>query len=213
MKNLLLTCWFILPRGENVQYAKFQERTKDDDGNIVGTFKSKLILNTILYDVEFLDGTVKKYSANVISENMYSQVDYDGHTAGILDNIVDYSKDDTAVPISEKYVTTCSGDCRLLHTTKDCHLLVQWKDGSEQWVFLKLLKKHNHVEIAEFSHSRNISYEPAFCWWVPYTLRKQYHIIATVNARFCRTTHKYGIEVPNPVDHAKRIDASNGNCF
>ena len=60
---------------------------------------------------------MKQYAENVISENMYSQADSDGHTANILDVIVDYSKDDTSVPISEKYVTTRSGTRRLLHTT------------------------------------------------------------------------------------------------
>ena len=60
---------------------------------------------------------MKQYAYNVIAENMYRQVDYDGHTAGILDVIVYYSKDDTAVPISEKYVTTPSCTRRLLHNT------------------------------------------------------------------------------------------------
>ena len=116
--------------------------------------------------MEFPDVAMKQYAANVIAENMYSQVDYDGQSAVILDFIIDYSKDDTAVPISENYVTKRSSTCRLRHTTEGWHLLVQCKDGSEQWVSLKLLKEHNPVEISEFSQSRNISDKPAFCWWV-----------------------------------------------
>ena len=76
---------------------------------------------------------------------------------------------------------------------------------------MKLLKEHSPVEIAEFPQSCDISYEPAFCWWFPQTLRKLYHIIAAVNARVFRTTNKYGIEVPTSVGHAKRTYASNGN--
>ena len=94
----------ILPQGQNVQYAKVQGRTKDDGGNIVGTFGSNPILNTILYDVEFPDGAVRQYDANFIAENMNSQVDSEGHIAGILDVIVDYSKDDTSVPISDELI-------------------------------------------------------------------------------------------------------------
>ena len=81
-------------------------------------------MNTILYDVEFPDGAVKQYDANGIADIMYNQVDYDGHTSGILDFIVDYYKDDNYIPIYEKYVTTCLGTCRLFHTTEGWHLLV-----------------------------------------------------------------------------------------
>ena len=42
---------------------------------------------------------MKQYASNVIAENMYSQVDYNGHSAGTIDVIVDYSKDDTVVTI------------------------------------------------------------------------------------------------------------------
>ena len=154
-----------------------------------------------------------QYAANVIDENMYSQVDSDGHADGILDVIADYYKDDTSVPISEKYVNTRSDIRRLCHTTEDWHLLVLWKDEFEKWVSLKLLKEHNPVEISEFAQSRGISDEPYLCWWVLYTLRKIDRIIAAVNARVHHTTHKYGIEVPTSMDHAKRIDAYNGNRF
>ena len=75
----------------------------------------------------------------------------------------------------------------------------------------KLFKEHKPTEIAEFSQSHDIYDKPDLFWWVPYTLIKIYHTIAAVTALVCRTTHKYGIEVPTSVDHAKRIDASNGN--
>ena len=79
----------ILPWGENIQSAKVLGITKDDDGNIIGNFDSNPILNSIIYNVELTDSTVKQYSANVIAENMYIQVDYYGHSTIILDVIVD----------------------------------------------------------------------------------------------------------------------------
>ena len=114
----------LLNHGYNVQSSKVQWRTKDNDKNIFGTFDSNQNLNTFIYNVELPDGAVKQCYANVIAENMYSQVDYGGHTDRILDFIFDYSKDDTSVPISEKYVTTRSGTRRLHHTTEGCHLLI-----------------------------------------------------------------------------------------
>ena len=108
-----------------------------------------------------------QYAANVIDENMYSQVDSDGHADGILDVISDYYKDDTSVPIYEKYVNTRSDTRRLLCTTEGWHLLVLWKDGYEKWVSLELLKEHNPVDIDAFSQSSDISDKPYLCWWVP----------------------------------------------
>ena len=45
------------------------------EGNVVGSYDEKPFLNSIIYDVEFNDGTVKEYSANVIAENMLTQVE------------------------------------------------------------------------------------------------------------------------------------------
>ena len=67
---------------------------------------------------------MKQYANNVIAENMQIQINSDGHIFDILDVTVDYSKYDTVVPISEKYVTTRSGSRRIYHTTEGWHLLV-----------------------------------------------------------------------------------------
>ena len=153
----------------------------------------------------------KEYSANVIAQNMYSQVDANGHHHTLLDSIVDYEKTDSAVDSADAYVTTQSGRRRLRQTTLGWNLQVLWKDGSQQWVPLKILKECHPVEVAEFATSRGIDKEPAFQWWVPYTLRKRDCIIAGVNARVAKTTHKYGVEVPRSVDHALKLDRINGN--
>ena len=44
-------------------------------------------LNTTIYDVEFPDGEIREYCANVIAENMYSQVDAEGYRYQLLDTI------------------------------------------------------------------------------------------------------------------------------
>ena len=69
------------------------------------------------YDVDFSDGEIKEYSANVIAENMYSQVDENGCNTQILDSIVDYRKDSNAVDKSDMRLRTKSGQQRLRHTT------------------------------------------------------------------------------------------------
>ena len=41
--------------------------------------------------------------------------------------------------------------------------------------------------------TRGIEDEPAFAWWVPYTLKKQSRILAVVNQRYNKKIHKFGI--------------------
>ena len=48
---------------------------------MAGTYLDNAFLNTITYDVEFPVGLVKEYGANIIAENMLTQVDLD--TKGI----------------------------------------------------------------------------------------------------------------------------------
>ena len=79
-----------LPQGENLRSTKVIGRSKDDDGNVVGTYDTNPMLNSLVCDVEFPDGEIKEYSANIIAENMYSQVDSNGHHHTLLDSIVDY---------------------------------------------------------------------------------------------------------------------------
>ena len=55
------------------------------------------------------------------------------------------------------------------------------------------------VETAEYARARGISNEPAFAWWVPYTLRKREVILTAVKNQIRRMTHKYAIEIPRDV--------------
>ena len=72
------------------------------------------MLNSIIYDVEFPDGTVKEYSANVIAEIMLSQVDSNGYIMTTIEGNID-NKMDTAIAISksDKYIVTRQGQREL----------------------------------------------------------------------------------------------------
>jgi hypothetical protein len=56
-------------------------------------------MNSILYEVEFPDGELKEYAANILAENMLSQVDQ-GHNLMLMRDIIDYKRDEAmAVPM------------------------------------------------------------------------------------------------------------------
>ena len=58
---------------------------------------------------------------------------------------------------------------------------------------------------------RRIDDQPAFHWWVPYTLREYDRFISGINARVKYTTHKYDIEVPKTIYEARILDNLNHN--
>lgn len=73
------------------------------------------------------------------------------------------------------------------------------------------MKKSQPVEVAEFARAKGMDHEPAFAWWVPYTLRKREVILSAVKSRARKTTQKFGIEIPTSVEDAERIYSANGN--
>ena len=130
-----------------------------------------------------------------------------------MDEILSHSKNDSAIDKDDKYIVTKKGRKRLRKTTIGWKILVLFKDGSESWVPLKLMKENYPVEMAEYAKANGIDDEPAFSWWVTYTLRKRDVIIASVKARVRKTTHKFGIEVPRHRNDALRIDSECGNTM
>ena len=178
-----ITVQVLLPKGDEFKVGTVVRRKVDDRGNPTGRSNENPILDTREYDVEFGDGDVLEYSANVIAENLYSQVDTEGHRYVLLDSIIDHRKDSRAVSKEDEFFM-CKGKRVRRRTTKGWKLCVQWKDGSTSWVALKDLKESNPVEVAEYACSQSIDTEPAFAWWwVPFTLKKRSRILAAVNRR------------------------------
>ena len=57
--------------------------------------------------MEFIDGQVKEYGANIIAENMLSQVDSNGYSLMMMEGIADSRKDEPmAIILEDKYITT-----------------------------------------------------------------------------------------------------------
>ena len=66
------------------------QRAIGPDGQVTGTNDNSPYLNSIIYDVEFSDGQVKEYVANIIAENMLTQVDSDGISTTLMEAVVDH---------------------------------------------------------------------------------------------------------------------------
>ena len=79
-----------LQLGEEMVAGKVLQRTIGPDGKVTGTYDSNPYLNSIIYDVEFPDGQVKEYAANLVAENMSTKVDSDGISTTLMEDIVDH---------------------------------------------------------------------------------------------------------------------------
>ena len=70
MTDTLINNEVLLPHREELLIAKVLRRSVDEQGKVIGSPDENPILKTLIYDVEFPDGNIKKYSANVIAENV-----------------------------------------------------------------------------------------------------------------------------------------------
>ena len=211
--DLLMNNEVLLPQGEEKRLAKVIKRSANSEGKVIGNYNELPLLNTMLYDVQFPDGSIKPYSASLISENILMQADSDGLHHQLLEGILDNFKDKRAIEKKDQYFVTNRGRRSMHQTTVGWKFNVKWRYGTTTWVSLKDLKESNPIKVAEYVTAREIQDEPAFAWWVPYTLRKRDRIIASVNSRIRKSSHKYGIEIPMSIKHAKKIYHRNKNTF
>jgi hypothetical protein len=69
----------LLPPGVSYKKGTVTSRKCDNDGILLGKPKTNPILDTRVFEVQFLDGTINEYATNVIAENILAMVDDDGH--------------------------------------------------------------------------------------------------------------------------------------
>jgi len=82
---------------------------KDGNGNPIGRAHSNPILDTRMFEVEFLDGTTQALAANVIAENMFAQVDQEGRRLMLLSEIIGHRSNKNAVSKQDALITNKNG--------------------------------------------------------------------------------------------------------
>jgi hypothetical protein len=152
-------------------------------------------------------------SKNLIAENLIAQVDKEGRRQMMMTAIVDHWVLPDAIPKSQGTYENSYGVRRCKATTRGWELLVEWRDGSSDWVALKDLKEAYPVELAHKAKDHKIGDEPAFAWWVPYVIRKQERILQKLKSKYWARTHKYGICIPKNIKEAMQIDRELGNTL
>ena len=194
-----------LPRGDSMAPGVVKRRVRDDDGKLVGKTNPNPLKDTSLYEVEFVDGTIERYAANQIAENIYEQLDDEGNRYRLVEEIVDYRKNADAVT-KDNATVVIRGKEHQRRTTRGWELCVQWKDGSTSWERLAVMKDSYPIEVADYAAAMKLEDEPAFNWWVRTVRKKRDRIIKAVKSRYMRKVQKFGLELPKTVKRALEID-------
>ena len=97
----------LLDREDFKQLARVVRRAISPDGKVLGDLEGSV--RSLIYDVEFLDGVVKKYSANVIAEKILGQVDQGGYHSQSVRRIINHDSMRNAVSTQDVFVTTKRG--------------------------------------------------------------------------------------------------------
>ena len=83
----------MIQNGDEMAMGKVARQSLDAGGRMTVTYHDNPCLNTITYIEEFPDGQVKEYGANIIVENMLTQVDSDGYSLSLMESIIDHQRD------------------------------------------------------------------------------------------------------------------------
>jgi hypothetical protein len=194
--------------------GKVTKRALGPNGTVAGAYDENPCLNAMIYEVGFPNGQLKEHAANVIADNMLTQVDFDGHSLTMMEAMINHREDDdVAVSKADMCLITNLGQTRMRKTAVGWTLLVNWADVSETWTPLKDMKESHPVKMAEFAKSRSLANEPAFAWWVLHALQKRNIMLSKINTQIRKTTHKCSIETPTSIDNANEIDRSNNNTL
>ena len=90
--------------------------------------------------MEFDDGEVHEYAANMIAESLYSQIDEEGFQQVLTDDIIDHRREKYAVT-KENGFLEIKGKCIPKKTTQGLKFCVKWKDGQTSLEQLSDLKE------------------------------------------------------------------------
>ena len=171
--DTLLNAELMLPHGDQMIHGRVVKRAKDKEGQPIGKRNDNPLLDSREYEVKMPDGSTGQYTANVIAENIFLQVDEKGRQYALLSEITDHKKDASALSKDEGYTVSHNGRRMPKITTRGWKIQVEWKDGTTDWVPMNELKAWNPIELAEYAVANKIVEEPAFAWWVLDVLRTE----------------------------------------
>jgi Reverse transcriptase (RNA-dependent DNA polymerase) len=146
------------------------------------------------------------YSANIIAENLFAQVDTEGRQYQVISEIIDHRKNSHEVSIDDAFIADKYGNQHRRKTTMGWEMLIRWKGGTTSWVKSADVTDLHPIEVAEYAIANKIVEQPAFAWWAKQALKKRDRHIKKAKSRYRKWTHTFGVELPKTVAEAYAID-------
>ena len=84
--------------------ASVVNQSVDADGKVLGSFSENPMLNALVYECEFSDGTNKEYAASIIAKNIFLDSDPGGHRERMMVGIVDHKRGSDAVKKNKRCI-------------------------------------------------------------------------------------------------------------
>ena len=97
-----------IPQGDSLEprLARVTKRLKDANSLPFGLANENPILDTRMYEVEYLDGERTSLAANNIDENLFAQIDDEGNRQVLMDEIIPHRSNEHAVKQQDAFIIT-----------------------------------------------------------------------------------------------------------
>ena len=92
--DILIHVEFLIPQGYGFKPQQLKGTSNYFYGKYIVTFKQNTILDSILYNIKFPDGSINQYAASTIYQNIYPHIDVDVYSHAILQLIIYYTNGD-----------------------------------------------------------------------------------------------------------------------
>ena len=114
--DMYLNMELVLPQGDSLEprLARVNKRLKDANGIPIGTADDNPLLDTRMYEVEYLDGDRASLSANYIAESLFAQVNNEGIQQVLMQEIINYRTNGQEVKQQDAFITTRQRDHKRL---------------------------------------------------------------------------------------------------
>jgi len=132
-----------------------KHRKRGPDGNLIGIYHEDRRLGGDLYEIKWEDGKVDAYFVNQIVESIMMNIDEDGNPIIHLKDSVDHKRDGSAVRPYDNFVTV-NGKQKMRKTTKGWKICTELRDGSTEWIDLKLAKEAYYCSIGRICSCESI---------------------------------------------------------
>ena len=200
---------------EGTRWPEAEWYARSMNGNLIGRANKNSILDTHLYEVEYLGGEMTELLANIIAASLYAQCDVGRKEYLLLETFIDHWKNGSALSIEDQQVVIQGGETLIMSTAgwDICH---EWKDGSSSTEKLSNFKESHPIQVAKYAVAQGITYEPAFNWWFHHVLKKRDQMISMVkehSAWYLVRNHEFGLELHEMVKEAIAIDEKIRNAL